>query len=347
MIGLPKSLVWLLNIHVIVGFSFAFHHQHCHILSGRNNNIMKQQRKQQLSIMMSMDQHDYNNHNHHTSTHSLMNRRKLIQQSTILLTLSQGLSSSTQNANAAVDIPLLDKQSSKFKRVPLFAIVDSKTGTPFMILQNTGKAQAYLFTSYDGAQSVLDDARRDAADKGYETKEMWDDARLSAVNLEFGLKLGSGKPKALAQNKVKYDTVFDVIPSIKAINDAEKIDKSGMYSERGRVPLFYSDDFSIAPETEGGSNRIPVFLEKEDLLREYAKKYPDKQDVVVTVVDLMDTFSTMMGNKPIGAKVDDKILDNFFIVPSVESRKKAVECEKERGTIPAYKIGEMIAVGGK
>ncbi len=342
MIGVPKALIWvLLSIHVIVGCSFAFH-QHYHILN-RRNNIMKQQTKQQSSIMMTIDQHDY--HNHHS--HNSLNRRQLIQQSTILFTLSQGLSSFAPNANAAVDTSLLDKQSSKFKRVPLFAIVDSKTGTPFMILQNTGKAQAYLFTSYDGAQSVLDDARRDAADKGYETKEMWDSARLSAVNLEFGLKLGSGKPKALAQNKVKYDTVFDVIPSIKAINDAEKIDKSGMYSERGRVPLFYSDDFSIAPETEGGPNRIPVFLEKEDLLREYAKKYPDKQDVVLTVVDLMDTFSTMMGNKPIGAKVDDRIVDNFYIVPSVESRKKAVECEKERGTIPAYKIGEMIAVGGK
>jgi len=284
-----------------------------------------------------------------STSSSTSSRRHLIQQAAILFPLSQGLllsSITTQNANA-VDITLLDQQASKFKRVPLFAIVDGTTGTPFMILQNTGKAQAYFFTSYDGAQAVLDDARRDAADKGFETKSMWDGARISAVNLEFALKIGSGKPKAMAQNKVKYESVSDIIPSITALNDAEKIDKSGMYKERGRVPLFYSDEFEIGPEKEGGPNRIPVFLERSDLLREYAKKYPDKEDVFVTVVDLMDTFSTMMGNKPIGAKVDERIVQNFFIVPSMESRKKAVECEKERGSIPAYNIGEMVAVGGK
>lgn len=55
--------------------------------------------------------------------------------------------------------------------------------------------QYHFFTSYEGAQSVLDDARRDAADKGCETKEMWDEARLSAVNMEFALKLGTKHPR--------------------------------------------------------------------------------------------------------------------------------------------------------
>ena len=40
-------------------------------------------------------------------------------------------------------------------------------------------------------------------------------------------------------------------------------------------------------------------------------------------------------------------MNNVYIVPSLESRKKAVECEKERGSTPAYKFGEMIAVVGK
>ena len=68
-------------------------------------------------------------------------------------------------------------------------------------------------TIYNGAQLVLDDARRDAAEQNYETKQMWKDAKISAVNLEFGLKLSSGKPKAKAQNNQKYDTVYDIIPS--------------------------------------------------------------------------------------------------------------------------------------
>ena len=303
-------------------------------------------------LFMSQQEDSIHNEQQKQQQQNQPSRRKVIQQSTSaillpLLATQTTLTSLPQNANAAVDLSTLDKQATKFKRVPLFAIVNGKTGTPFMILQNTGKAQAYFFTTYEGAQSVLDDARRDAAEKGAETKDVWDEAKLSAVNLEFALKLASGKPKAMAQNNVKYDTVYDVIPSLKSLGEAEKIDKSGLYSERGRVPLFYSDEFTIGPEKEGGPPRIPIFLEKSDLIREFTKKYPEKEDFVVTVVDLMDTFSTMMGQKPIGAKVDESIATSLYVVPSMESRKKAVECEKERGTVPAYKIGEMVAVGGK
>lgn len=222
-------------------------------------------------------------------------------------------------------------------------------------LQNTGRAQAYFFTTYDGAQLVLADATRDAADKDLSTVTMWNEAKISAVNLELVLKLNKnkGRYKAMAQNNVKYEAVYDVIPSIKALNDAEKIDKSGMYSERGRVPLFYANDFQLESSNTGSSvdgdklGRIPVFFEKADLLREYTKKYPDKTDVIITVVDLMDLFEVMMGNKPIGAKVDDTIIDRMVFVPTGESRKRAIECEKGRGVVSAYKVGEMIAVGGK
>jgi hypothetical protein len=302
----------------------------------------------------SMAAHDNDNNNNDNDNNQQQQqqqqptRRQIIQQSTTAIpTILLSTLIPNQKANAAIDLSVLDKQASKFKRVPLFAIVDGKTGTPFMILQNTGKAQAYFFTTYEGAQSVLDDARKDAAEKGIETAKTWEDAKLSAVNLEFALKLGSGRPKAMAQNNVKYDTVYDVIPSLQSLGEAERIDKSGMYSERGRVPLFYSTEFEIGPEKEGGPNRIPIFLEKKDLIREFSKKYPEKEDLVVTVVDLMDTFAVMLGNKPIGAKVDESIVNNLYVVPSIESRKKAVECEKARGTMPAYKIGEMVAVGGK
>lgn len=200
---------------------------------------------------------------------------------------------------------------------------------------------------------MLDDAKRDAADKDLSTVTMWSTAKISAVNLEFVLKLNRGRLKAMAQNNVKYEAVYDVIPSIVALNEAEKIDKSGMYSERGRVPLFYATDFEVGPATNAdgsvgsGPNRLPVFFEKADLIREYSKKYPEKEDVIITVVDLMDLFDVMMGNKPIGAKVDEFFVDRMLFVPSIESRKKAVECEKERGSISAYKVGEMVAVGGK
>lgn len=92
---------------------------------------------------------------------------------------------------------------------------------------------------------------------------------------------------------------------------------------------------------------IPVSFKKADLLREYTKKYPDKTEVVILVVDLMDLFEAMMRNKPIGAKVHDTIIGQMVFVPTGESRKRAIECEKGRGVVLAYKVGEMIAVGGE
>jgi len=312
-------------------------------------NVKSVIQQHRMSKSYSQDLHEKNDDHQQLQTRRqiLHNTAATATTAGAFLLSSQIITHPTENANAAPDVALLSTQSKKFSRVPCFAIVKGSTGVPFMILQNTGKAQAYFFTSYDGAQSVLDDAKRDAAEKDVDTKQMWDDARLSAVNMEFVLKLSSGKTKATAQNNASYDAVYDVIPSTGAISAAEKIDKSGMYSERGRLPLFYSDEFQIGPEKEGGSNRIPVFLEKADLLREFSKKYPEKTDVVVTVVDLMDTFAVMMGNKPIGAKVDEEIVNKFYVVPSLESRKKAVDCEKERGSVPAYQVGQMIAVGGK
>ena len=132
------------------------------------------------------------------------------------------------------------------------------------------------------------------------------------------------------------------------LEDAGKIDKSGIYDERGRVPLFFIQEFQIGPEQEGGRNRTPVFFRKVDLLREFSKKNPQVEDVNVYVVDLIDTFSFMTGQQVMNsAKIDGDFLNGFVFIPSKESRQFAMECEKQRGGITAYKTGDMIAVGGK
>ena len=246
----------------------------------------------------------------------------------------------------AVDLNLLDIQAKKFRKAPAFAIVNSKDGVPFMILRNTGLATAYFFTTYEAAQLVLDDAKKDAAEKDLDTKEFWADAKISATSMEFALKLSKGRPKAMAQNGSKYETVYDIIPTIKALDDAGKINKTGLYTEQGRVPLFYVNEFQIAPEVEGGEKRIPVFFEKNELRKEWERKYPDRDFPSVKVVDLVDTFSAMVG-MPTSGSTEDRIVKNLYVVASPESKKKAIQCEKERGNISAYKTAEMIAVGGK
>jgi len=275
-----------------------------------------------------------------------LNRRDTI--GTIVTTL--GLPTATTLLNPeisnAIDLDLLDSQAKRFSKAPAFAIINAETGIPFMILRNTGSATSYFFTNYEGAKLVLDDARRDAADKDLETKKTWENAKISAVTLEFALKLSKGRPKAVAQNGVKYDTVYDIIPTLKSLDDAGAIDKSGLYTEQGRVPLFYTPEFKIAPAVEGGEKRIPVFFDKGELITEWGKKYPDSPVPPIKVVDLVDTFSAMVKGQTSGS-VDNEIVKNLYVVGSPESKRKAVELEKSRGSVPAYKTGEMIAVGGK
>jgi len=251
----------------------------------------------------------------------------------------------------SIDTSLLDKMSSKFRRVPAFALVDGSTGKPFMILKNSGTATAYFFTTYEGAQIVLDGAKRDSEDQDLASKEMWGDAKITAVSLEFALKLGKGRPKAMAQNGAKYDTVYDIISDPSDLDDASKLDKSGLYTEQGRVPLFYMKGFETGPEKEGGQARIPVFFNKNDLLAQYKKKFPDESIPPIQVFDLVDAFDTMLnpefakGGR--GSSSDLPMAMNLLPIASLKTRKKAVEIEKTRGDASAYKLGEMIAVGGR
>jgi len=247
---------------------------------------------------------------------------------------------------------LLDRMASKFRRVPAFALVDGETGVPFMILKNTGVATGYFFTTYDGAKQVLDGAKKDAEGQDLASKDMWSGARISAVSLEFALKLGKSRPKAMAQNGVKYGTVYDIISNAADLNDASLIDRSGVYTEQGRVPLFYMKGFETGPGEGGKENRTPVFFNKQDLLSQYTKKFPNDTNVPpppVQVFDLVDAFDTMMNPEFVGAgnSSTNRAPANILVIPSQEIRKKAVEVETARGKASAYKLGEMLAVGGK
>lgn len=273
-----------------------------------------------------------------------MNRRLVL-----LTTLSMPVAGSIlfQPKEAmAIDTQLLDIQAKKFRKAPCFAIVNGKTGVPFMILRNTGLATTYFFTSYEGAQLVLEDARRDAKEKDLDTRKFWDDAKISATSMEFALKLSKGRPRAMAQNNQKYETVYDIIPTLKALDDAGRIDKSGIFNEQGRVPLFYMNELRISPEVEGGEKRIPVFFEKSELVKEWQRRNPDASIPAVKVVDLVDTFTAMIGMGSSGS-TNEEVTKNLYVVASPDAKSKAIECEKARGDVPAFKTGEMIAVGGK
>lgn len=272
-----------------------------------------------------------------------LNRRLFFVQSTI----ASISAFSFPFASKAVDISLLDRQAKRFKGVPAFAIVNGNDGVPFMILRNSGIASAYFFTTYEGASMVLEDARRDAKAKDLESENYWNDAKITSVSMEFALKLSKGNPFATAQNGVKYQSVYDIIPSITAIDTAERIDSKKIWKEQGRVPLFYTDDFELPPEVVGGKNRIPVFFEKADLLAAYNKKFPASPIPQIKVIELVDMFSSLVGEGSL-MKVAPKLAENFVVIPNKDQKLKAVEIEKNREkSVSAYQLGVMSAVGGK
>ena len=276
------------------------------------------------------------------SSDNEIDRRRMILQSII----STATCISFPMASHAIDKSLLDTQAKRFKSVPAFALVNDE-GVPFMILRNSGIAAGYFFTTLEGASMVLEDARRDAKDKDLETEKNWNDAKITSVSMEFALKLSKGNPLAAAQNGIKYQTVYDIIPSITALDNTGSIDSSSLWKEQGRVPLFYMDEFELPPEVDGGQNRIPVFLEMADLLAAYEKKYPSSNVPKVKVVELVDTFSYLVGGGS-SMKVNTKVAENFVVIANKDQKAKAVDLARNRDTsVPAYQLGKMTAVGGK
>jgi len=246
-----------------------------------------------------------------------------------------------QRANA--EDSTANENARRFRKVPTFAIVDGSTGIPFMILKNGGTATGYFFTNYESATVVLDNAKSDAAEKDRSTLSTWENARITSVPLEFALKLSEARLDAKAQNGQSYSTLYDILPTAGDLSDGKRINKGAIFDEQGRVPLFYIEE--LEGETESGEKRLPVYFAKSDLIKTWKKNFPDKQPPPVQVIELIDTFTAMV-NPRAGISGDQKLLKKIVLIPSLDSKQSATECEKGRGSSPAYKAGEMIAVGG-
>ena len=149
---------------------------------------------------------------------------------------------------------------------------------------------------------------------------------LSDVAMQLSVK----KTQSVALNGKgsKFDTNYQVIPSTEDLNSALRIENSPRYSERGRVPLFYVDGFTIL---EYGEEMNPVFFRTKDLIAEWQKQYPDKELPKIKVRELNETFRSMI--RP-GGK--DTSVEKLIFVSIPESVEKA----KSSGR--SYKLGEMI-----
>lgn len=273
----------------------------------------------------------------------LLQRRSLLLSSIALLPILPFTSFPCEAATSPPPpLPTMADVSMKLRRIPVFAVVDS-SGKPYMVVSGDGRVPTgYFYTSYQFAQSVLDDA---VAATKKDNSDDWVGARVAAVPLDFALKLQSRHPKSKAQTGQMVDTVYDILPAEADIEDALTTG-SKIYRERGRVPLFYVDDFDL--DNLGPNNKIPVYVHKGDLLKAYYSKNAEDNNTnnntappTIKTVELIETFSAMMRDRA------NPLFQSLLFVPPSDSILSVKQCERARGDNTAYKTDEMVLVRGR
>lgn len=133
-----------------------------------------------------------------------------------------------------------------------------------------------------------------------------------------------------------------MIASEEGTADALTFDRSGRYSQKGRVPLFYSKELELPPE-EGSTmeKRLPAYFNKKDLISDWGKQFPDKSPPQIEVMDLLETFQAMV--IPGGR---NEILKNLVFIPTQTAVAEAAEVKSRQGSA-TYQMSDMIMVGGK
>lgn len=243
--------------------------------------------------------------------------------------------------------------SQKLRRIPVFALVDGD-GVPFTTFQGDGllggNAVGYFFLSYEDAQNVLNDAvlktkEAKSNDKNYDKyiATDWINAKVVTLPLELAFKLLGNHPKSKAQNDNMYDTVYNIIPSLKDIEDAKMVQysMSKMYNERGRVPLFFSDKFVLPPKDgDNNTKRIPVFFTKNDYGKAWINKFPNDPVPKLMVMELNELYDAV--NRGISSFININDLPYYTFIPSTQATKDAKKCVQDGAT--AYKMGEIVLV---
>mmetsp|Transcript_57481 Transcript_57481/g.69153 ORF Transcript_57481/g.69153 Transcript_57481/m.69153 type:complete len:341 (-) Transcript_57481:390-1412(-) len=216
-------------------------------------------------------------------------------------------------ATAGKDVAL------RLRRVPTFTIVDN-TGLPVHIFDGQSAARGYFFLTYKGAEIVLDDAKNAAVE---DDKQFWDDARIISLPLDFALQLSLNKTVRKTQSGQEINSFYTIVSTPEDINSALNIDGGNRFKLDGAVPLFFIEGMK-SPKKEGDGFDSPVYFQKNQLIRDWVKSNPDQKLPPIKVLDLRETFVTLM--KPGGN--DDKLKDISFVT-TLDAKFAAMDCSKK------------------
>jgi len=139
------------------------------------------------------------------------------------------------------------------------------------------------------------------------------------------------------RSRLTHSRFVWIVPHIRQddLESALRIESGARYSQRGRVPLFYSDDLRLP------SGEVPVYFGIPQLKLEWNKQHPDRPllNKDIRVRELSQTFRAMI--QP-GGK--DESLRDLVFIPTDESVQVARKLRKEQqeagGDI--YRLGVCI-----
>jgi Tic22-like family len=217
---------------------------------------------------------------------------------------------------AAPAIPSADAIAQLLHVIPTFTLVDAE-GVPYMVVGADARVTGYFFTTYGEAERIRALAARGGGP--------WPQARISTVPLDvavtLSLKAGAGNIR----------NSFQVAPAASDVREALAVTGQDDVAE-GKVPLFYFANFTMA-----GTEDMPVYFQKDQLIREYKLQTKTAEDDLpsVQVTELFAVLTAMVQQS-----TKDTDLNHIVFVAPPESRQRAQECQRRGGKKPPFVLGQ-------
>ncbi len=262
---------------------------------------------------------------------------------------------STTTDSSSTKSTLINLLLEQLRGIPTFCIVSSTTGAAYMIYKrDLNMGLGYAFLTYDGAVTVLNEAKQNAIQKGY-SNNVWTNATITTLPLDVAIRLTLKKRNRMAMNnrndtsKVQsLDTLLQIIPGADERFDGIAIDKD-RFQDQGRVPLFYVMDENASLE------KTVFYLNRKDLIRDWTQQ----QGVNTTfpkvgAIDLLGIFESLLLGRNVEGKIGGNT--NLLLPTSADDTTQPIPIEfvgnleniavakalKKNGPLTPYNPNQMI-----
>ena len=262
---------------------------------------------------------------------------------------------STSTDSSSTKNTLINLLLEKLRGIPTFCIVSNTTGAAYMIYKrDLNMGLGYAFLTYDGAVTVLNEAKQNAIQKGY-SNNIWTNATITTLPLDVAIRLTLKKRNRMAVNnrndtsKVQsLDTLLQIIPGADERFDGIAIDKD-RFQDQGRVPLFYVMDENT------NMDKTVFYLNRKDLIRDWIQQQGVNTTLPkVGAIDLVGIFESLLLGRNVEGKIGGNT--NLLLPTSIDDTTQPIPIEfvgnlenigvakalKKNGPLTPYNPNQMI-----